>query len=350
LNYEKISIDFLLFKTLKPQEMNTEKMKAIISTRYGGPEILQLQEVMKPVPKDHEVLVKIHAAAVTTAETMMRTGYPLIGRLFMGLTKPKNAISGTGYAGEIEAIGNNVQRLKKGDQVFGESLSTFGTYAEYVCIEEDGIITLKPDNISYEEAAVVGDGQVTSLNFLKNIAKIQPNQRVLINGASGSLGTAAVQLAKHFGAEVTGVCSTRNIALVEALGADQVIDYIKEDFTENEQTYDIIYDTVGKSSFSKCKHSLSSEGIYISPVLSMSLLFQMLKTSLIGRKKALFSATGMLPPATIKLFFQEIKELMGIGKIKSIIDKRYSLEQTAEAHRYIDKGHKRGNVVIGFIS
>ena len=212
--------------------MNTVKMKAIVSTGYGGPEIFQLQQVAKPVPKDKEVLVKIHAASVTTAETMMRTGYPLVGRFFMGLTKPKKTISGTGYAGEVEAIGKKVQRFKKGDQVFGESLFDFGTYAEYICMDEDGIITLKPDSISYEEAAVVGDGMVTSLNFLKNVARLQAGQRILVNGASGSLGTAAIQLAKHFGAEVTGVCSTRNIELVKALGADQVIDYTQADFTK----------------------------------------------------------------------------------------------------------------------
>ena len=324
-------------------------MKAIISTKYGTPEILQLQEVNKPTPKDKEVLVKIHAASITTAETMMRTGYPLIGRLFMGLTKPKNPISGTGFAGIIESVGKQVKSFNVGDKVFGESLKTFGTYAEYVCVEEEGIIVLKPDNISYEEAAVVGDGHVTSLNFLKKLAKIRAHQSVLIIGASGSLGTAAVQLAKHFGAKVTGVCSTKNIELVKSLGADNVIDYTKVDFSKNELTYDIIYDTVGKSFFTICKKSLTEKGIYMSPVLDFGLLFQVMLTSIFGGKKAMFSATGTLPENTIRLFFQEIKELMEIGKIKSIIDKRYSLEKIPDAHRYIDKGHKRGNIVqIGY--
>ncbi|MFK5974663.1 MAG: NAD(P)-dependent alcohol dehydrogenase [Flavobacteriaceae bacterium] len=321
-------------------------MKAIISTKYGSPDVLQLRDIEKPVPKDNEVLIKIHTASITTAETMMRTGYPLIGRLFMGLTKPKNAISGTGFAGKIEAIGKDVKLFKIGNQVFGESITHFGTYAEYICIQEEGIITLKPENIPYEEVAVVGDGHITSLHFLKNLAKIKPGQHILINGASGSLGTAAVQLAKHFGAEITAVCSTRNIALVKSLGADNAIDYTQEDFTKNGKTYDVIYDTIGNSSFSNCKNSLTKKGAYISPVLSLALLFQMLKTSIYGSKKALFSATGMLPAPRIQAFLQEIKELMETGQLKSVIDKRYSLEQIAEAHFYIETGHKTGNVVL----
>lgn len=331
---------------MENKKMSDKTMKAIVSVSYGGPEVLQLQTVNKPIPKDHEVRVKIHAASVTRAETMMRTGYPLLGRLFMGLTKPKNAISGTGFAGEVDAIGAKVSWFKKGDQVFGESLQYFGTYAEYVCIEEEGIITKKPENLSYEEAAVVGDGPITSWNFLKKVSQIQPGQRILINGASGSLGTAAVQLAKHFGAIVTGVCSTRNIELVKSLGADEVIDYTTIDFTKNGLMYDVIYDTVGKSSFSECEKSLTPKGAYISPVLDASLLFQMLRTTLFGRKKALFSATGTLSTATIRLFLQEIKELIVAKKLKPIIDKRYTLEQTPEAHQYLDTGRKRGNVVL----
>ena len=191
--------------------MKAQKMKAMISTRYGGPEILQLQEVDKPNPKENEVLVKIKSSSITTAETMMRTGYPLIGRLYMGLIKPKNKISGTGFSGIIEAVGQNVQKFNTRENVFGESLNTFGTYAEYICIEEDGIIAKLSENISYEEAAVIGDGPITSLNFLRNLGEIKADHDILIIGASGSLGTAAVQLAKNFGAKVTGVCSTKNI-------------------------------------------------------------------------------------------------------------------------------------------
>ena len=331
---------------VESNKVDSNKMKAIISTGYGGPEILQLQIVDKPTPKENEVLVKIHAAAITTAETMMRTGYPIIGRFFMGLTKPKNAISGTGFAGEVEAIGENVSQFKIGDQVFGESLDTFGTYAEYVCVNEEGIITTKPDHVSFEEAAVVGDGAITSWNFLQELTQLEAGQSILINGASGSLGTAAVQIAKHLGAKVTGVCSAKNVAMVKSLGADNVINYKNEDFTQNGKTYDIIYDTIGKSSFSKCKSSLKENGKYISPVLGMSLLFQMMRTSIFGNKKAMFSATGILPAEKIKSFLQEVKVLIETGKLKSIIDEKYKLEEVADAHRYIDKGHKKGNVVI----
>lgn len=326
--------------------LKMRKMKAIITTKYGSPDVLQLRDIEKPIPKDNEVLIKIHAASITRAETMMRTGYPLIGRLFMGLTKPMNAVSGTGFSGKIEAIGKKVRSYQIGDQVFGESLDHFGTHAEYVCIKEDGIIAQKPENITHEEAAVVGDGHITSLNFLKKLAKIKPGQHILINGASGSLGTAAVQLANHFGAEVTAVCSTRNLDLVKSLGADNIIDYTQNDFTKNGKTYDVIYDTIGKSSFSKCKNSLTERGAYISPVLGFPLLFQMMKTAIFGGKKALFSATGTLPVATIRTFLQEIKELMEIGKLRSVIDKQYTLEQLAEAHRYIETGRKIENIVL----
>ena len=331
---------------VKSEQIDSNKMKAIISTGYGGPEILQLQIVDKPTPKENEVLVKIHAAAITTAGTMMRTGYPLIGRLFLGLTKPGNPIPGTSFSGVIEKVGKSVSDFKIGDKVFGESLETFGTHAEYVCIKEDGIITLMPENISFEEVGAVGDGPMTSWNFLQEVIDLEIGQSILINGASGSLGTAAIQIAKHLGARVTGVCSTQNIELVKSLGADNVIDYKKEDFTKNGKTYDVIYDTVGKSSFSKCKKSLKKNGSYLSPILGMSLLLQVIRTSIFGKKKAKFSATGMLPLVKTKSFLKEIKGLFETGKLKTIIDTRYSLEDTAEAHRYIDKGHKKGNVVI----
>lgn len=325
--------------------MNVQTMKAIVSTGYGGPEVLKLQTVQKPIPNENEVLIKIHAASITRAETMMRTGYPLIGRLFTGLIKPKNPISGTGFAGVVKAVGPGVRSFKIGDAVFGESVFKFGTYAEYICLDEKGVLEIKPDNISYEEAAVVGDGHMTSWNFLKNIANIQAGQSVLINGASGSLGTAAVQLAKHFGAEVTGVCSTKNIALVKRLGADKVIDYTMTDFTTLENQYDIIYDTVGKSSFSACKGSLTESGIYLSPVLNFQLLFQMLITSMFGQKKAKFAATGMLPVDQLKSFLKEIRKLLSTGKLKSIIDTSFHLDQIPEGHHYVDQGHKKGNVV-----
>ncbi|MFQ5864729.1 MAG: NAD(P)-dependent alcohol dehydrogenase, partial [bacterium] len=306
----------------------------------------QLKEVEKPTPKDNEVLIRVYAASVTAADGMMRTGTPFYGRLFIGLTRPMNPIPGTGFAGVVEAVGKDVKLFKEGDQVFGETGLGFGAHAEYVCMPEEGVLATLPNNMTYEEAAPVCDGALTSLSFLKHIGKIQSGQNVLINGASGSLGTSAVQLAKHFGAEVTGVCSARNLEMVKSLGGDKVMDYTKEDFTKTGQTYDIIFDTVGKSSFSRCKGALKQKGVYLSPVLSLPLLLQVLWTSKIGSKKVKFSATGLRPASELRILLKELRELIEAGKIKSVIDRRYPLEQTAEAHRYVEKGHKKGNVVI----
>lgn len=321
-------------------------MKAIECTQYGGPDVLQLTEIEKPTPKGNEVLIKVHAASVTAADGMMRRGVPVIGRLFLGLFKPKNSITGTGFSGEVEAIGQEVKNYKVGDHVFGETGLGFGANAEYVCVVEDGVLAKKPSVMSFEEAAPICDGPLTSMNFLENLANLQNGQSILINGASGSLGMAAIQLAKCFGGEVTGVCSTSNLEQVRSLGADQVIDYTKEDFTKNSKTYDVIYDTVGKSSFSSCKNSLTAKGAYISPVLGMSLLFQMLWTSKVGSKKAKFSATGVVPPPELRILLKKIIKLIEEKKITTIIDKRYTLDQTAEAHRYVETGHKKGNVVV----
>ncbi len=333
--------------------MNSKKMKAIAITGYGSPDVLQLKEFEKPTPNDNEVLTKIYATPVTAADGMMRRADPFYGRLFLGLMKPKNPIPGTGFAGVIEAIGKDVRLFKEGDQVFGETALGFGAHAEYICVPEEGILAKKPGNITYEEAAPVCDGALTSLNFLRDLANIQRGQKVLINGASGSLGTSAVQLAKYFGAEVTGVCSTTNLEMVKSLGADKVIDYTKADFTKTRETYDLIFDTVGKSSFSRCKGSLTQKGVYLSPVLGLPLLLQMLWTSMNGSpafggagKKAKFSATGLRPASELRKLLQELKELIEAGQLKSVIDRRYTLKQTAEAHRYVDKGHKKGNVVI----
>jgi len=321
-------------------------MKAIICTKYGSPDVLQLQEVKKPEPKQDEVRIRIVAASVTTAETMMRKGIPYIGRLFIGLTKPKNRIPGTGFAGVVESVGKNVTRFKEGDHVFGESTLNFGTYAEYICISETGIILNKPENITFEEAAPICDGALTSMNFLKDVAKLQPEHKILINGASGSLGTAAVQLAKIIGANVTAVCSGANIDLVSTLGADKVTDYTKEDFTQSNQLYDVIYDTVGKSSFKQSHKYLSKNGLFISPVLSFPLLCNVLSTSISGSKKAKFSATGIRPESELKSLLQATLELIEAEKIRTIIDKCYPLSEAAEAHKYVDKGHKKGNVVL----
>ena len=321
-------------------------MKAIVCAKYGDPDVLQLKEVEKPTPKGNEVLIRVHAASITAADTMMRKGTPFYGRFFIGLMRPKNPIPGTGFAGEIEAVGKTVKLFKEGDRVFGETGVGFGANAEYVCLSEEGVLTTKPANMSYEEAAPACDGALTALNFLREIGKIQSGQKVLINGASGSIGTSAVQLARYFGAEVTGICSTTNLEMVKSLGADKVIDYTKEDFTKTGQTYDIIFDTVGKRSFSRCKGSLTQKGIYLSPVLGLPLLLQMLWTSKIGNKKAQFSATGLRPVSVLQRLLKELKELVEAKKINSVIDRRFLLEQTAEAHRYVEKGHKKGNVVM----
>ncbi len=320
-------------------------MKAIVYEKYGPPDVLQLKEVAKPTPKDNEVLIKIYATVVTTVDCGTRKGEPFFGRIVTGLLRPKTTILGFEVAGEIEEVGKDVKRFKEGDQVFGITTTSLGGHAEYICLPEDAPVAIKPVNMTYEEAAAVVEGACTALPFLRDKANIQSGQKVLINGASGSIGTAAVQLAKYFGAEVTGVCSTTNLELVKSLGADKVIDYTKEDFTKSGQTYDIIFDTVGKSSFSRCKGSLTQKGVYLTAT-GLAVVPQMLWTSKIGSKKAILALTGLMPSSekTKNLVF--IKELIEAGKIKAVIDRRYPLEQTAEAHRYVDKGHKKGNVVI----
>mgnify|MGYP000669316180 CR=1 FL=1 len=321
-------------------------MKAIITTAYGSPEIFTVDKVAKPTAKPNEVLIRIHASSVTKADTMMRTGKPYVGRLMLGLTKPKNPIWGTGFAGVIEHVGSEVTQFIPGDKVFGESLDTMGTYAEFLALPENGILAKMPDNLSFEEAACMGDGGITSLNFLCNLGNIKSGQKVLINGASGSLGTAAVQIAKHFGAEVTGVCSTKNIQLVKELGADHVIDYTNNDFVSNKNTYDLIYDTVGVRSFAECKDALTESGIYASPVLGMPLMGDMMRTSMFGKKKAKFSATGALPAKETKRLLDILIDIIEAGNMKGIIDRSYPLDEIVDAHRYVEKGHKKGNVVL----
>ncbi len=321
------------------------KMKAIVCTKYGPPDVLQLKELEKPTPKDNEILIRVYATTVTAVDCTFRKGAPFIGRFFTGLIRPKNPIQGTELAGEIESVGKGVKLFMKGDQVFGTASPGYGTYAEYICMSEEDTLAIKPANMTYEEAAGC-DGALTALPFFRDKGNIQSGQKVLIYGASGSVGTAAVQLARFFGAEVTGVCSTANLELVKSLGADKVIDYTKEDFTKRDETYDIIFDTVGKSSFSRCKSSLKQKGIYLEAALTLSILPQMLWTSKIGSKKAMIAFTGLRPSSERAKDLIFIKELIEAGKIKPVIDRRYPLEQIAKAHRYVEKGHKKGNVVI----
>ena len=328
-------------------------MKAILYTEYGPPNVLQLRDVEKPAPKDNEILIRIHATPVNYGDTLARNFrgvsprnfnmpffFWLPARIVFGISKPKINILGSELAGQIEAVGKDVKRFKKGDQVFGYRGQSMGANAEYLCMPEDGLVAIKPANMTYEEAAAVPYGALTALNLLRR-AKIQPGQKVLINGASGGIGSAAVQLAKHSGAEVTGVCSTPRLEFVKSLGADKVIDYTKEDFTQSGETYDLIFDILGRSSFSLCKSSLNQNGLYLLASFKMKQLFQMLWTSRIGSRKVICALSG----ETLEDLLV-IKELVEAGKIRSIIDRRYPLEQTAEAHRYVEQGQKRGSVVI----
>jgi NADPH:quinone reductase-like Zn-dependent oxidoreductase len=322
-------------------------MNAIVHTAYGPPDELQLKEVEKPVPRADEVLIKIHATAVTSSDCNQRdlTFAPklflLPMRLQFGLTRPRNQSLGIDLAGEIEAVGSDVSRFAPGDQVFGSTEPALGAYAEYICLPEDAALTEKPADMTWEEAATIPVAGITALYFIRDQGNVQAGQHVLIHGASGAIGTFSVQLAKHFGAAVTGVCSTRNVEMVKSLGADRVIDYTKEDFTRTGRTYDVIFDVVGKTSYARSKHSLRQGGIYLSTLPKAETLLQMLWTSLVGDKKV---KNGTKPANSEDLVF--LKGLIEAGKLRTIIDRRYPLEQTAEAFRYVEKGHKKGNVII----
>ena len=321
-------------------------MKAIVFQKYGPPDVLQLREVAKPTPKENEVLIRIIAATVTTGDCEIRRFkiaflFWLPFRIYMGLRKPRGTkISGMELAGEIEAVGKDVELFKEGDQVFAATGAGFGANAEYKCLSSTRTIAFKPANITYEEAAAVPIGGLNALHFLRN-GNIQSGQKVLIYGSTGSIGTFAVQIAKCFGAEVTAVCSPAGLELVKSLGADYLIDYTKEDFSENGQTYDVIFDTLGKSPFSRSKRSLKKDGIYLLANPGLPDMVRGLWTSMTGSKKVRF---GMAVEKSEDLVY--LRELIETGKIKTVIDRTYPLENTAEAHRYVEKGQKMGNVVI----
>ena len=320
-------------------------MRAIVATGYGAADVLQLTEVEKPRPKDNEILVRVRASTVSAGDIRMRSfSVPpmlwLPARLALGISKPRQPIYGMELAGDVEAVGKDVRRFKVGDQVFASTLEhQFGAHAEYKCLPEDGAVAAKPRQMSYAEAATLAIGAHTALHFLK-AGQIQPGQKVLINGASGSVGTYAVQLAKYFGAHVTGVCSTRNIALVQSLGADQVIDYTHVDFSRTGETYDIIFDAVGTTTFSQCNRALKPNGYYLHTVLAGA-----------GIKRLWYAMTtgkhvvgGTAVPRRAALEF--LKELSEMGQLKSVIDRCYPLDQVIDAHHYVETGRKQGNVVI----
>jgi len=320
-------------------------MKAIVYQKYGSPDVVRVEEVPEPTPKDNEVLIRVRATTVSTAEMAGRKGDPFIARLFTGLRRPKK-IPGSELAGDVESTGKEVQRFTEGDQIVAATGADLGAHAEYVCVAEDGALARKPADATYEEAVAVCEAGLTALPFLRDKGRIQSGQSVLINGASGAVGTGAVQLAKHFGAEVTGVCSTKHLDLVRSLGADEVIDYTTQDFTGTGETYDIIFDAVGKSSFSRCRGSLKKHGVYLTTVPSLAIFPQMLWTSKIGSRRAAIALTGLRPPREKVKDLVLCGELMGTGDIRPVIDRSYRLEQAAEAHRYVETGHKQGSVVI----
>lgn len=317
------------------------QMKAVVYNSYGSPEVLHIEEVSKPTPGDNDILVKVYAAGVNSGDARLRAarfpkGFGLIARLIFGILKPKKRILGVCFSGVVESVGKNVTKFKIGEDVFGMTGGNMGTYAEYLTINENKAITLKPNNMSYEEAAAISFGGTTALYFLKNKAKIQQGQKILINGASGAVGTNAIQVAKYYGADVTGVCSTSNVDLVKSIGADQVIDYKKENLFDIDKKYDIVMDTVGNISIGQGKKLLAENGVL---ALVVAGLPEMIRS---GKKVITGSADEK------KEDLELLCELFSKGKLKVLIDKVYNFEDIVEAHRHADTGHKRGNIVLRF--
>ncbi|MEM6804612.1 MAG: NAD(P)-dependent alcohol dehydrogenase [Bacteroidota bacterium] len=321
-------------------------MKAITYAEYGSPEVLQLQDLPSPQPKAKEVLIRVKATSVNIVDCIFRAGYPYVSRLGAGLFRPSHPILGTDLSGVVEAVGEGVKKFKIGDEVFASTSPNTGAHAEYFSISEDGPIALKPVNMSFEDAAAVPYGALTALPFLRDTGKIKAADKVLINGAAGGVGMYAVQLAKYFGAEVTTTSSARNFELLQKLGADHLIDYHTEDFTQSKKQYDIIFDAVGKSSFGQAKHVLSPNGIYMTTVPTFGIMFQMLIASHFRKQKAKIAFTGLLDHASKEKDLIFLKELIESGKLIAIVDKAYPFEEVAEAHSYVEGGQKSGNVVL----
>ena len=323
-------------------------MKAILHIQYGPPDFLQFREVDKPVPKDNEVLIKIHATTVSTGDcnvrnfTFVTKSMRPIAKLMFGIGKPrKDRILGTELTGEVEGTGKDVKKFRVGDRVVASTGMAGGGHAQYACLLEKGALAIKPDSLSWEEAVAIPFGANTALYFLRDLGKVQAGQELLIIGASGSIGSAGVQLAKHFGATVTAVCSSANVEMVKSLGADKVIDYRKEAFTANAQTYDLIFDIVGATTFHRCQHLLKPNGVFLQNIMGLTDIVRILWTSIAGGKK-LKGGVAMENPERMNF----IADLAAAGKLKPVIDRSYPLEQIAEAFKYVERGHKKGNVVI----
>ena len=319
-------------------------MKAAVHRRYGPPGVVTVDEVPKPVPRDDEVLVRVHAATVGIVDSLARRGSPFYARVHFGLRRPRFPVLGSDFAGQVEAAGPAVTRFAAGDEVFGTTAPRFGAHAEYVCLPERAALAPKPAGLSYPEAATLADG--TALCFLRDKANLRRGQSIAINGASGAVGATALQLARHFGATVTGICSGANTDLVRNLGADTVIDYTEADFTRTGRAYDVIFDVAGRSSFSHCRTALGPAGIYLTTAPSVAILLRMPWTARTGGRKAMVAFTGLRAPVEKREDLLQITELVQASALVPVIDECYPLPRIADAYSRVDAGHKRGNVVV----
>ena len=321
-------------------------MRAVVSRTYGPPDVARIEEVPTPVPKDHEVLIRNCATVVSGAESTARRGDTFAGRLYFGLIRPRFPVLGTSFAGVVEAVGASVTKFVVGDHVMGSVGPRMGAHAEFVCTSEHGIIAMKPSGLSFADAVAIFDGALTALPFLRDTARLAHGQSILINGASGAIGTAAVQLAKHFGAVITAVTSTSNVDLVKSLGADHVIDYKKEDFTRSGLTYDIIFDTVGTSSYGRCSPLLRAGGVYMTSVVSLPILAQMAWTTRFGATRAAIAFAGLRKAPAMATDVAYMGHLANAGVYVPVIEKSYTMEEASAAHAHVETGRKKGSVVV----